>query len=567
MTAALVAAVVVWALWLPPRRTVLDRQWSDGSIRGVVHVHSRASDGRGTLDEIAAAAAGAGLQFVIITDHGDGTRRPEPPSYRSGVLVIDAVEISTRGGHYVAVGLPQAPYPLGGDAASVVEDVHRLGGFGIAAHPDSPKPELRWADWTLPVDALEIVNPDTSWRVYAFADGFASRFLLLRSLLAYPARRSEAVAQLLTESTALREQWLDLAATRAVVAVAGADAHAKLALRDTEPGDNSYSIPIPSYESSFESLTLHVATAQPLSGDATADAQLVIDALRAGHLYVAVEGWATPPAFELRAMRGSTIAAVAGDRLDPGGPFTLHVRSNAPTGFEVLVWRNGHLIAERNERQFELPVGGDRGIYLVEVRRPNSDGLPAWITSNPIYVRDETVPPAMPVISVGEVESGSLFDGKTTAGWSYESDRSSLGVLDVAPLTSGGRVRLRYGLSGGARVGQYGAAAVSTPTGVEAADAVAFTIRAEAPMRISLQVRAEVPDGPPERWETSVYVETSEQPRMVRFDEMKPVGTTHSPRPPKASVRAILFVIDTTNTKPGASGRLWLGNVRLVNIH
>src|SRR4051812_11784204 len=138
--------------------------WSDGSVRGVVHVHSRTSDGRGTLDEIAAAAARAALAFVIVTDHGDGTRQPVPPSYRSGVLLLDAVEISTRGGHYVALGMSQTPYALGGEAADVVEDVHRLGGFGVAAHPDSPKSELRWQDWNAPIDGVELLNPDTSWR-------------------------------------------------------------------------------------------------------------------------------------------------------------------------------------------------------------------------------------------------------------------------------------------------------------------------------------------------------------------------------------------------------------------
>ena len=35
------------------------------TIRGAYHVHSVASDGTGTLDDIAAAAARAGLQFVI----------------------------------------------------------------------------------------------------------------------------------------------------------------------------------------------------------------------------------------------------------------------------------------------------------------------------------------------------------------------------------------------------------------------------------------------------------------------------------------------------------------------
>lgn len=564
MTAALVAAVVIWAWSLPPRRTTLDAAWNDGSVRGVVHVHGRASDGRGTLDEIAAAGAAAGLRFVIVTDHGDATRRPETPSYRSGVLVIDAVEISTNGGHYVAIDLPMSPYPLGGEAADVVEDVRRLGGFGIAAHPDSPKRELRWTDWTLPIDGLELVNPDTSWRVHAFAGGTASRWLLLRSLLAYPVRRAEAISQLLTESPELRARWIGLARTRPVIAIAGNDAHAKLALRDTEPGDNRTSIPIPSYESSFESLTIHATPDHPLSGNAADDARAILDAIRAGHLYVAVEGWASPPAFEFSGSRGN-LRVHPGERLDPGSPIALRVRSNAPGGFATRVWRNDAILTERNEPRFDVEIDGGAAVYTVEVRRPNSDGMPAWISSNPIYVRADA--PSWPQSAREpdpiDMAGGTLFDG-TTNGWSYESDTSSLAVVDVAPLVTGARVRLRYGLSGGASVGQYAAAAVGTPQGVEQAEAVAFSVRGEGPMRISVQVRAETPGATPERWQKSVYVDATEQTRVVRFAEMKPVGTTQSAQPPKAAVRAIMFVVDTTHAKAGASGRLWLGNVRLA---
>jgi len=164
-------------------------------VRGLLHVHSRMSDGRGTLDEIAAAAARAGLQFLVVTDHGDGTRKPEPPSYRSGVLMIDAVEISTRDGHYLAIGLPQSPYPLGGAAADVVEDVRRLGGMGIAAHPDSPKNELRWADWIPRIDGFELINPDTSWRVKLRQPGWQVGWNVLTTLAAYPFRSPETIAR------------------------------------------------------------------------------------------------------------------------------------------------------------------------------------------------------------------------------------------------------------------------------------------------------------------------------------------------------------------------------------
>ena len=168
MTAAVLAAVIFFLLVsLPPRPRlvqVADAALAQRTIAGAYHVHSVRSDGSGNRETIAAAAARAGLKFVIITDHGDGTRVPDAPAYIAGVLCIDAVEISTTGGHYVALGLGPAPYPLGGQAAAVVEDVARLGGFGFAAHPDSTRTELAWSDWTLPFDGIEWVNADSEWR-------------------------------------------------------------------------------------------------------------------------------------------------------------------------------------------------------------------------------------------------------------------------------------------------------------------------------------------------------------------------------------------------------------------
>ena len=563
VTAAFVAAVAVWGLALPPRRIQLAPSRDDGTVRGLLHVHSRASDGWGTLDEIAGAAARAGLRFVVVTDHGDATRRPEPPAYRSGVLLLDGVEISTRAGHYIAVGLPESPYPLGGDPADVVEDVHRLGGFGIVAHPDSPKPELRWTDWAAPVDAVELINPDSSWRAHAYAGGIRAKGLLLRALLAYPVRPAEAIAELLTDSTSLRERWMMLAADRPVVGLAGADAHAKLALRDTQSGDNRYSIPVPSYESSFDSLSVHVTPERPFSGDAEADARALIDGLRGGRLYVAVDGWASPPAFTFRATT-ATAAADEGQTLMAGSPVTLHIRSNAPAGYRTVVWNARRLLAERTDTEFDLSVGDGPAVYNVAIMREGHASAPPWITSNPVYVRAAAGDgPAPPSDQQGSADP-SLFDGRSTSGWSYESDKTSLAVVDLAPLVTGARVRLRFGLSGGAAVGQYAAAAVETSHGVADRDAMAFSVRAETPMRISVQVRADVSGGQPERWEHSVFVDTNEREHRVRFADMTPVGRTRAERPPALDVRAIMFVVDTTNTKPGSSGRLWIGNVRLV---
>src|SRR5207244_10923091 len=193
---------VLVVLTIQPKRLPLPPS-TDGTIPGVIHVHTNRSDGLSGPDEIAKAAAKAGLEFIVFTDHGDATLRRDPPTYRSGVLCLDGVEISTTGGHYIALDMPAAPYPLGGEARDVVEDVHRLGGFGIVAHPDSPKIELRWREWTAPFDGIELLNPDTSWRLIAQERGLAAKRRLLTALIDYPFRPSETIASLVRPSGAL----------------------------------------------------------------------------------------------------------------------------------------------------------------------------------------------------------------------------------------------------------------------------------------------------------------------------------------------------------------------------
>ena len=145
----LVLILCAWfVLALPPQPVLVSlppgHSENNQVVKGAFHVHTNRSDGSGSVEDVAAAARSAGLDFVIFTDHGNGTRTPDRPRYLSGVLCLDGLEISTRGGHYIAVGLREAaPYPLGGDAEGVVADVRRLGGFGVVAHPFSPKKELR----------------------------------------------------------------------------------------------------------------------------------------------------------------------------------------------------------------------------------------------------------------------------------------------------------------------------------------------------------------------------------------------------------------------------------------
>src|SRR5262245_33706883 len=217
---ALVAAGVFLFLIAPSAPESVDlgawRELAARTVPGAYHVHTTRSDGHGDKAAVAAAAGRAGLKFVILTDHGDGTRPPDPPEYVGGVLILDAVEISTEDGHYVALDMPRAPYPLGGFGESVVEDVHRLGGFGIAAHPDSPKPARRWTDPSAPIDGIEWLNADSEWRD-------EPRGRLVRAGLAYFLRPAAALATLLDRPSTL-DRWDALLRSRRVVAIGGVDA-------------------------------------------------------------------------------------------------------------------------------------------------------------------------------------------------------------------------------------------------------------------------------------------------------------------------------------------------------
>ncbi len=166
----------------------------------MIHVHTQRSDGSGSVDEVALAAARAGLDFLVITDHGNGMAI-QPPTYRFGVLCIDAVEISTRDGHVVALGLSPTPYPLAGEGRDVVEDIHRFGGTCLRRPSRTrPRRRLAWKDWDVPLDGFEWLNADSEWRD-------ETRLALARTLAHYLLRGPESVAAILSRPSALLARW------------------------------------------------------------------------------------------------------------------------------------------------------------------------------------------------------------------------------------------------------------------------------------------------------------------------------------------------------------------------
>ena len=542
-----IAAVVLFLIMPPaPRQLPAAPPGIAAPIRGVIHVHTNRSDGTGSVDDVTRAAAAAGLQFVIVTDHGDGTRAPDLPDYRNGVLYIDGVEISTIDGHLVALGLPKAPYPLGGEGRDVVDDVHRLGGIAIAAHPGSPKLDLQWKDWDAAIDGLEWLSADSEWRderPWAF----------VRTLLTYPFRAPQALALLLDRPEPVIRRWDELAQRRRVVGVAAADAHARVGVRSFgEPYDSAGSLHFPSYANSFREFSIALPDAQ-LTRNAASDAGAVLNAIRDGAFYSMIDALAGPAALRVAASGGS-----------------ITVDAQAPDDAEITLFHNGAAVANTQGRRLEHAA--DAGVYRVEVRLPNGPGAPPvpWLMSNHIYV-DRGPAGSAPLRTTGVQTSSSaelpaartfhmVYDNGPARGWTIEKNAASDAALDVVGALPGTQLLLRFAISGSSVDSPYTAFVMPATSAIGMYDRLRFMARADRPMRLSVQLRASA--GTDSRWRRSVYVDQMPRTIEVPFADFHGISTSMPGHPDLSHIDSVLFVIDTVNTRIGSNGQVQIDDIK-----
>lgn len=513
----MVAAVFIWiVLTLPPAALRPNLPRSPLMATGALHVHTERSDGWGSVEAVAQAAAAAGLQFVVLTDHGDASRAPEPPAYRHGVLCIDAVEVSATGGHLIALGLwDAAPYPLGGDARDVAEDIHRLGGRAIAAHMDSPKDDLRWTAPAALADGIEWLNLDSEWRRHPIAGLGPSVGRLLM-------RPAETVASLFGDGRAMLEEWDRLLQVRDVFSVAALDAHTS----------------VPSYEALFNTATQTVVLDAPLSGQPVEDARRVVAALSAGRSFSMIRAFIDAPhAFEFSASRPGGARVGVGQRL--GQTADVALRAAVPAaigGVSVQLVHNGTNIGAQGTAVDH--VASAPGVYRALVTLP--DRRVPWIVSNPIYVGER---PGAPPKAAGEPQDRTI--PVNPLSWAIEThpdSRASLGK-------SGNDVRFSYQLGPSATAGQF--AAIAAP-GVEGVRAVELVASSRRPIRISVQVR--VADG--RRWRRSVYLDATPRRIVIPISEMTSTIVGGASLESSATIASLLLVVDTVNSAPGAGGEV-----------
>jgi hypothetical protein len=543
--AAVLAAALFFATAPPaPLATLAPDPPAAASVPGAFHIHTRRSDGALDKAEVAEAAARAGLRFAIFTDHGTGTQAPDPPAYIHGVLCLDGVEISTNGGHYIALGIPAAPYPLGGEADAVAEDVRRLGGFGVAAHPFSPRDELAWHDWSVPIDGIEWLNADSEWRD-------EGRARLSRALIDYLWRPAGALATLLDRPADGMRRWDAVAATRRIVALPGHDAHGGFGAEAGEAGGRR--LHVPSYEAVFKTFSLHLTLPRPLGSDAARDGAMVLDAIENGRAFTAIDALAAPASLSFSATTTDGVTAHPGDVLPTSlGPARFTVRSAAPPRAVTVLLRNGRAIADRPGGSLDYEAALP-GAYRVEIHVPHAPGAPPipWLVSNPIYRFERAA--ERPTDARVPGEQLSSID----ASWRVEASPGSSGKIGL----EGETVTLSYSMAAGATPSPF----VALATDLQRADAdvraVSFRGSADRPMRVSVQLRFN--GDASARWGRSVYLDATERLIVLDLKTFRAAsGSLALPPPSQAS--SLLFVVDLVNAVPGAKGSFAIDEASFV---
>ena len=343
---------------------------------GAIHVHSTYSDGGGTVSDIVQAGRDAGLDFVVLTDHGTLQPRVDGhQGYHEGLLLLVGEEVNTSAGHLLSLGTDShvdQQGPLG--LPALIEAISDAGGISIAAHPTGRRP---WTDWTLEkMDGLELLNADSAWRDDDVVE-------LARALVFLPFMPDGVFNSLIDRPDEAIRIWMRRAQRQQVTVIGSVDAHERVPL-----WGERY-VAFPSYERLFGLIRTYVITGTEVTGDADVDEAILLNAVRRGSCYVVLEGYEPAPGFSFDLTMGADTLFM-GSRIEFQNGGRLHVAAPSSGPVRIMLYRNGVPLVETEGHDLFVEVPGP-GVYHTEVyqmrnRFLRGDRPRIWIISNAIRV-------------------------------------------------------------------------------------------------------------------------------------------------------------------------------------
>jgi hypothetical protein len=342
---------------------------------GNLHIHSKHSDGGGTVSQIAAAAAKVGLDFIGLNDHAyavDDLHLEEEGLY-DRVLVLVGLEIGVRYHHYLAYGLKERIRQLNLSPQEVIDKVNGQGGFGFMAHPfekgmpfSEKSVAYTWNDLSVHGHAgLSIWNFTSRWkeRVKTVLHGFY--FLAFKTqTLKGPSPKTLAF-------------WDSQCAERRTVAIGGSDAHGTVfrwgPIRLT---------PF-TYEHLLNTINIHIFLNKKMPEDFQKAKQEVYGAMKAGRLFIGHDNLCPAKGFRFYFLADDGSDLYMGEEgIFHPGQFVVE----SPFEGEIRLIKDGNLLRRWRGTEAVHRVEG-KGVYRIEAyRRLFPFGWRPWIFTNPIYL-------------------------------------------------------------------------------------------------------------------------------------------------------------------------------------
>lgn len=355
---------------------------------GVMNIHTKASSGSGTPEEVILAAQESGVDFLIFTDL-NGTTFEE--TYNNNVLVMLGSEYryldsrilnfdSSREETLHSAGRTQVMF------ANLLSEPSRSvdQGMFILAHP--LKPGYEWSgEYPVGLDAIEVFNLKAIWQWSYLNDKGSFAW----TLITYPFNPALAFARLFAESSKNEiALWDGLNRKRKVIGFVGSDAESRVSLLGK-------TLEVPSYRTLFSIMKNHVLLTSELTGSLAADHKKVASALRSGQFYMSLDLFANPRGFNAYVQDSGGKIFPLGSSVRKGDKnleLVVQLPSKPLVQYQVQVYRDGEKVLTSSSVKTVLPIresGSYRIVVRLRVVMPLPDGrmwIP-WIYTNPINVK------------------------------------------------------------------------------------------------------------------------------------------------------------------------------------
>jgi hypothetical protein len=345
------------------------------AMRSSIHMHTFASDGAASLQEIVAAARQEGLDCIVVSDHN--TLGHNINGYAGDVLVLTGIEVTphyrekitdtgeikgaSANSHILALGLETMIANEGRwDSQELIDLINAGGGMAFIAHPEEPG--HNWADWKVDgFTGMELWTFKAAWKLGSAAAPSKT----------YAWRNPDSV--LSGPSEQVLHTWDSLGRGRRVVGIGCADNHGYMTAID---GTSRSIFP---WNVGLAGIVSHVLVEkEALAQDPRA---AFLSAVRSGHVIVAHDGLAPAAGFETRAVNLKTGESFApGDCIQTTDDLCIEVSSPRPAALCIL--RDGQVLHEEEGQHIQVKIE-EAGVWRVEAQLA---GRP-WVFANPFYIR------------------------------------------------------------------------------------------------------------------------------------------------------------------------------------